>query len=292
MRAPNPSPMTRDGTNGWLIGTRRVVALDPGPEIPGALERWLEALDGRVPTAIAVTHAHLDHAPLARRLARATGAPVAGFGPAGAGRSATMRRLARDPDLGGGEGFDALHAPDLLLAHGDTLETDAGPLTALHTPGHTGDHLCFALGDTIWSGDHVMGWAPSLVSPPDGDLDAYMASLRAIEAARPARLLPGHGDPVEDPAARIAQLRAHRLTRDRAILDALADGPATPAGLLPRAYGDVPRAMWPWAERTLLAHLIAACARGAAACDGPPSPRATFRAARPEIPLDAPEARR
>lgn len=265
--APNPSPMTERGTNTWLLGEGRVSVLDPGPADPGHLAAILAALaPGERVERVLVSHAHLDHSPLARPLAAATGAPVLAFGPAGAGRSVRMAALA-GLDLGGGEGIDAGFAPDESLPDGAALDLNGEALAAIHTPGHLGNHLSFLWGDRLFSGDTVMGWAPSLVSPPDGDLTDFMASLDRLEALGPVRLFPGHGAPVADGAARIRALRAHRLGREAAVLAALAEGAAGMPDLLERVYADVPRAMHPAAARNLLAHLIDLGHRGRASVD-------------------------
>lgn len=261
--APNPSPMTFRGTNTYLLGTHGLAVIDPGPDDRGHLDAILNALTpGQRITHVLVTHAHLDHSPLARPLSRATGAQVHAFGDARAGRSEIMSTLARDGLLGGGEGVDAGFAPDVCLRDKDRVTGDGWQIEALHTPGHFGNHLSFAWGDTLFSGDLVMGWASSLVSPPDGDLTDFMASLDRISECRWAMLHPGHGAPVETPAARIADLRAHRLTREAQILAALHDGAADAATLAARVYTDTPTALLPAATRNVLAHLLHLVAKG------------------------------
>lgn len=282
--APNPSPMTERGTNTWLLGEGAVTVIDPGPDDPAHLRAILAALaPGERVVRILVTHAHLDHSPAARPLAQATGAPVLAFGPAGAGRSPRMAALvAADPEgrLGGGEGVDHAFAPDEALPDGAVLDLDgAGRLVARHTPGHFGNHLCLDWGERLFTGDLVMGWAPSLVSPPDGDLTDFMASLDRIESLGPRRLLPGHGAPVADGLARIRALRAHRQAREAAILAALAQGAARLPELLMRVYADTPPALHAAAARNLLAHLIDLHHRDLARLDlsAPDGPRASPR---------------
>lgn len=255
--APNPSPMTFRGTNTYLVGTRDIAVIDPGPDHAGHLEAILAALGpGQHVSHIVVTHAHLDHSPLARALANRTGAPICGFGPHDAGRSAVMRRLAAEGLVGGSEGVDKAFGPDVTLADGDTIAGDGWSLRALHTPGHMSNHLCLAWGDILFSGDLVMGWATSLVSPPDGDLTAFMASLRRLSAESWSVFHPGHGAPIRDPAARLSELLAHRLSRESEIRAALSSGPDTAAGLTARIYRDVAPVLLPAAERNVLAHLI------------------------------------
>lgn len=273
--APNASPMTERGTNTWLLGEGAVTVLDPGPDDPGHLAAILAALaPGERVARVLVSHAHLDHSPAARPLARATGAPVLAFGDARAGLSARMARLSGlGLDLGGGEGVDSAFVPDETLPDGAELDLGGERLLAVHTPGHLGNHLSFLWGDRLFSGDTVMGWAPSLVSPPDGDLTDFMASLDRLQALGPTRLFPGHGAPVADGVARIAALRAHRQGREAALLDALAvlaapdDGAVTLPALVAHVYADLPVAMHPAAARNLLAHLIDLDHRGLAALD-------------------------
>ncbi|SMX35584.1 MBL fold metallo-hydrolase [Maliponia aquimaris] len=268
--APNPSAMTFRGTNTYLVGTRGLAVIDPGPDDPGHLEAVLAAVGpGQRVTHILVTHAHLDHAPLARRLAQATGAPVLGFGPATAGRRPVMERLARQGLVGGGEGVDPDFQPDTALADGATVEGDGWRLEALHTPGHMANHLAFAWDDKLFTGDLVMGWASSLVSPPDGDLTAFMASLERLQARHWSVFHAGHGAPVADPTARLAELLAHRRGREAAILAALAEAPATATQLAQRIYTDTPTALLPAAARNVLAHLVDLAEKSIVVADGP-----------------------
>lgn len=254
--APNPSPMTERGTNTYLIGQGNVIVLDPGPRDDTHLRAILNALDpGEQICAILVSHAHMDHSPLARPLARETGAPVLAYGDAIAGRSARMRALSRE-DIGGGEGVDADFTPDRVLDNGETFTLGGETLQALHTPGHFGNHLCFAWRDAIFTADHVMAWAPSLVSPPDGDLTDFMTSLDLLETLGERRYYPGHGAPIADGLSRTRDLRAHRRGRERSILAAVEQGANTVADITSRVYTDVPPALLPAAERNVLAHLI------------------------------------
>jgi hydroxyacylglutathione hydrolase len=254
--------MTGPGTNSYLLGEDRLVVIDPGPAIARHHAALLAAIGGRKVEAILVTHAHLDHSALARDLARATGAPVVAYGSAGAGRSPVMERLAASGLAGGGEGVDLSFRPDIAVSDGATLPTDLGPVTALHMPGHMGNHLCFRWGDRVFSGDLVMAWSTTLISPPDGDLSQFVSSCRRLAATGAAMLLPGHGGPVADPAARIAELLAHRASRSDQIRAALAEGPDTAAGLAARLYAGTPRSLLPAAARNVLAHLIDLESRG------------------------------
>lgn len=255
--APNPSPMTYRGTNTYLLGTQALAVIDPGPDNAAHLAAILSALgpDQHI-SHILVTHTHLDHSPLARPLAQASGAPVLAFGGAQAGRSAIMQKLAKVGDIGGGEGVDIAFEPDTVLADGDVIEGKGWTLEVIHTPGHIGNHLCFAWQDACFSADHVMGWASSLVSPPDGDLTDFMASCARLAVREWRVFYPGHGAPVEDPSARLAWLINHRKGREAEILQALQEGPATAADLARKIYRETPTALLGAATRNVLAHLV------------------------------------
>ena len=255
--APNPSPMTFRGTNTYLIGTRDLAVIDPGPDRPEHLESILAAIGPRQRIShILVTHSHTDHSPLAAPLAARTGAPVLAFGGPHAGRSAVMTDLAQAGLAGGGEGIDLAFAPEQELADGEIVAGDGWQLEVIHTPGHLGNHIALAWGDTCFTADHVMGWASSLVSPPDGDLTDFMASCTRLRARSWSVFHPGHGAPITDPAARLDWLIGHRPARESAILAALADGPATARTLAERIYTDTPAALLPAAERNVFAHLV------------------------------------
>lgn len=275
--APNPSPMTFRGTNTYLLGTRGLAVIDPGPDDPAHLQALLAAVEpGQRITHILVTHAHLDHSPLAGALKQETGAPVLAFGPADAGRRPVMQALAREGALGGGEGVDSAFQTDEDLADGAIISGDGWRIEALHTPGHMGNHLSFAWERALFSGDLVMGWASSLVSPPDGDLTAFMASLERLSRRDWDVFHPGHGASVTDPATRLAELLAHRRAREAAILAALSDEPATARRLAERIYTDTPPALLPAAARNVLAHLIDLAGKNRVAPDGVLSVDATF----------------
>ncbi len=254
--APNPGPMTHWGTNTFIVGEGRVAVIDPGPEKPVHLDALLAATRGETITHILVTHAHLDHSPLARRLATLTGAPVLGFGPPEAGRTPTMRALAQQGLAGGGEGVDTGFQPDVTLTNGDRIKGDHWEVEVLHTPGHFAGHLAFAFGDAVISGDHVMDWSSSLVSPPDGDLRAFMTTSARLRDAGLRRLYPGHGGPIDDPTGRLGWLIAHRETREAAILGVLEAKGRSVQEITARAYKAIPHEMLPAAERNVFAHLV------------------------------------
>jgi glyoxylase-like metal-dependent hydrolase (beta-lactamase superfamily II) len=256
--APNASPMTHWGTNTFLVGEGEVAVIDPGPAMPGHQARILEALaPGERISHIFVTHSHLDHSPLARALSESTGAPVLAFGDSLAGKSEVMQRLAAQGLTGGGEGVDPDFAPDVLIADGEEVSHGDWSLRAMWTPGHFGNHLCFEWGDAVFTGDLVMGWASSLVSPPDGDLSDFMASCARLKAVDARIHYPAHGAPIHDPAARLDWLIAHRRKREEDVLLALSQAAEQSlAALTARVYADIDARMWPIAERNCFAHLI------------------------------------
>nr|WP_255571921.1 MBL fold metallo-hydrolase [Celeribacter sp. PS-C1] len=254
--APNPSPMTYWGTNTYLLGDGEArVLIDPGPDLADHRETILASLpDGAHLSHILVTHAHRDHSEGAQALSEMTGAPVHAFGDAVAGRSPVMSALG--DQIGGGEGVDDSFAPDVTLAHEETLETAAGPIKALHTPGHMGNHLCFHWQDMVFSGDLIMGWSSSLISPPDGDAAAFRDSCALLHNVAPVRLMPGHGAPVDSPIERIDFLLGHRAQREAQILDILREGSQTLLPLTRAVYTELPENHLPAAARNTLAHLI------------------------------------
>ena len=231
--------------------------IDPGPLSTPHLDAILAAVEpGQKITHIVDTHAHLDHSPLARPLAHHCGAPIFAFGDAHAGRSEVMQKLAQQGLIGGGEGIDEDFFPEEILADGATLQGEDWTLSALHTPGHIGNHLSLGWNDACFTADHVMGWASSLVSPPDGDLTDFMASCARLQETNWRVFYPGHGAPVTDPAARLAWLIKHRQSREAAILEALHDGPQDAATLAGMIYTDTPTALLGAATRNVLAHLV------------------------------------
>lgn len=276
--ARNPSPMTFTGTASYLVGHTRLALIDPGPDDADHAAALLAAIpDGGEIAAILLTHTHRDHADGVARLRAATGAPVYGFGPHGAGMSPRMRVLDAEA-IGGGEGAARDVMPDRLLVDGARVEGPGWALTALHTPGHCANHLCFALegSGVLFSGDIVMGWSTSIVSPPDGDMAAFMGSLRRLRTRGDAVYLPGHGRPIADPMAMIDWQIAHRVARETAILRALEAGPATAPTLAAGIYEGLDPRLLPAAARNVLAHLIALLDAGRVEAAMPLSAGSTF----------------
>jgi glyoxylase-like metal-dependent hydrolase (beta-lactamase superfamily II) len=276
--APNAGPMTFTGTRSYLLGTREIAVIDPGPDDAAHLDAVAAAVPagGRV-TAILVTHAHRDHSAGARALAARLHAPVLGFG--ARPRSRVMERFAATGGLGGREGIDADFVPDRRLEDGEVLAGTDWRIEALHTPGHLGDHLCFAWaeGAALFSGDLVMGWATTLISPPDGDIAALLASLERLAARAERIYYPGHGPSIRDPHLMIAWQRAHRKEREAQVLAALARGPAHVPDLVAAIYVDLDPALRPAAGRNVLAHLLDLLERGHVVHDGPLGEGARFR---------------
>lgn len=239
--APNPGVMTGPGTNAYLIGTDELALIDPGPESAPHLAAMISATGKRLKW-ILCTHTHLDHSPGARALKAETGAQLLGFGSV--------------PDDGR---QDTAFAPDRVLGDGDVLDCGSFRLRAVHTPGHASNHLCYLLEGERWllTGDHVMQGSTVVISPPDGDMIAYLKSLENLLALDLAALAPGHGHVIEKPHDEVRKLIAHRLKRERKVLDAFAKkNPATLDDLLPLVYDDVSPRIHPVARRSLHAHLL------------------------------------
>lgn len=275
--APNPSPMTYRGTNTYLLGTRDIAVIDPGPQSAPHLEAILNAVQpGQRISHIIVTHTHLDHSPLAAPLAARTRAPVLAFGGPQAGRSAIMSELAQQGLAGGGEGIDTGFRPDIEVADGARIAGDGWQFEVIHTPGHLGNHIALGWGDVCFTADHVMGWASSLVSPPDGDLTDFMQACHRLRARDWSVFHAGHGAPITDPAGRLDWLINHRLAREAQILAALEDHPGTAWDLATRIYTDTPAALLPAAERNVFAHLVDLSGKSKVEFDGELSANARF----------------
>ncbi|MDO6725332.1 MBL fold metallo-hydrolase [Cognatishimia sp. 1_MG-2023] len=254
--ADNPSPMTHWGTNTYLLGTEELLVIDPGPNDTAHLTAIMRAIGPAKLAKIVVTHAHLDHSPLSKALKEKTNAEIYAFGDALSGRSKIMDQLAKSGLMGGGEGLDLAFQPDHLLAHNDTIDFGNETLRVLHTPGHLGNHISLAWNDVCFTGDHIMGWASSLVSPPDGDLTDFMRSCDLL-AESPWRVFyAGHGAPITNPKERLEWLIAHRKSREAEILTLLAQQPATAADLAETIYIDVNPKLLGAATRNVLAHLV------------------------------------
>lgn len=249
--ANNPSAFTFVGTGTYIVGRGEVAVIDPGPDDPAHLAAILAAVAGERVTQILITHHHSDHSPLARPLQDATGAPIIGCAvahPEAADESVV--RMEAD--------HDTAFQPDVSVCAGGTISGPGWTLEAIPTPGHTSNHICYALQEEncLFSGDHIMGWSTTVITPPDGDMTAYLESLDLIRARGFDTLWPTHGPPIRDVAAFIDAYRAHRQERIDQIVHALQAGPASIAELVPRLYADVDPRLWPAASRSMLAAMI------------------------------------
>jgi glyoxylase-like metal-dependent hydrolase (beta-lactamase superfamily II) len=274
--APNPGPFTCTGTCTYIVGEGRVAVIDPGPDDPGHVAALLAALGDEEVEAILVTHTHRDHSPGARLLRALTGVPVVGCGPHRAARPLADGESNRLEGSG-----DREHAPDRVMADGETVELAGQAFTALATPGHTMNHLCLALPEagTLFTGDHVMGWSTSIVAPPDGAMAPYMASLDKLRDRAETLWLPGHGGAVREPQRFLRGLIAHRRMREAAIMQVLREGPASIAAVTPRLYAGLDPRLLPAAGLSVFAHLEDLLGRGQVACEGAPTPEAVWRLA-------------
>jgi glyoxylase-like metal-dependent hydrolase (beta-lactamase superfamily II) len=266
--APNPGPFTFTGTNTFVVGQGRVAVIDPGPLSIGHVEALLASLGSETVGWILVTHTHIDHSPAAALLKARTGAPTYGFGPHGRGADGIDEA-----------GADRNFVPDVALADGEMIEGPDWRLQAVHTPGHASNHLCIALPQErlLLSGDHVMGWSTTVVSPPDGDMTAYMNSLHRLLQRDDTLYLPAHGPAITDPLSRVGDLIAHRKGRRAAILRELAGGEATIDALVRVIYAGLDPFLHPAAGRSVLAHLIELVRSGEVAADGPVTITARYR---------------
>lgn len=246
--AANPSPFTFTGTQTYIVGTDAVAVIDPGPADPAHIDGILSATTGERIGYIVCTHTHRDHSPAARLLKAATGAEIVGCAP-----------LSLDDDGPRADAsFDTTYAPDRVLTDGEQLTGPNWTLEAVATPGHTSNHLCYALIEdrALFTGDHVMGWSTTVVSPPDGDMAAYMASLEKLQGRDDAVYYPAHGEPVTNPQQLVRGLGGHRKQRERQILKLVGDGTGIIAEMVPVMYKGVDERLYPAAGRSVLAHLI------------------------------------
>ncbi len=259
--AANPSPFTFTGTQTYLVGAGDSIAvIDPGPDEPGQLDALMAAIGPAQVSAILCTHTHRDHSPAAAPLGACTGAPIIGCAPL----------VLDDAGPRADASFDPGYAPDRVLADGERLSGPDWTLTAVATPGHTSNHLCYALeqNGALFTGDHIMGWSTTVVAPPDGDMAAYMASLQKIHDRDDRVHYPAHGPQIDNPRQFARGLIGHRRQRERQILALLSEGPRTIADMVPRMYKAVARTLWPAAGRSVLAHLIDCEHRRLVARDG------------------------
>lgn len=246
--APNPSPFTYTGTQTYIVGQGEVAVIDPGPDEAEHVATILRVLAGERIVAILCTHTHRDHSPAARALSAATGAPIVGCAPL----------TILDDGPRSDAAFDTEYRPHRILGEADSVKGSGWTLEAVATPGHTSNHLCFALPEAgvLFTGDHVMGWSTSVVSPPDGDMGAYMASLAKLMSRDDRIYYPAHGDGVEQPQRFVRHLAGHRKGREGQILKLLGDGPQTIPDMVARMYVGLDSRLIGAAGRSVQAHLL------------------------------------
>jgi glyoxylase-like metal-dependent hydrolase (beta-lactamase superfamily II) len=268
--ANNPSPFTYVGTGTYIVGQGEVAVIDPGPDIAEHLDAILAATSGERVSHILVTHHHADHSPLSRPLAATSGAVVYGQAVATTPSEGSIRLEA---------GYDQF-TPDVTVETGTVLGGPGWTIEALHTPGHTSNHICYALREenALFSGDHIMGWSTTVITPPDGDMGDYMSSLDAVRARNFATLWPTHGAPITDPGPFIDAYAAHRLDREHQILQRLEAGDETIKTMVPVIYAAVDPRLHPAAAHSVLAHMIELVKSGRVSCDGSPGLESRYKA--------------
>jgi glyoxylase-like metal-dependent hydrolase (beta-lactamase superfamily II) len=244
--AHNPSAFTYFGTQTYVLGTDEVALIDPGPDLPEHLDALEAAIGGRPVVAIMCTHTHRDHSPAARPLSDRIGAPIIGCAPL------ALETVGPRADAS----FDGDYRAERELADGDTLEVDGKPVIAVATPGHTSNHLCFAYGDALFTGDHVMAWSTTVVVPPDGDMAAYIASLGKLRERGDRIYYPAHGPPVSNPEQYVRGLLGHRIQREKQILKLVAEQARTIPDIVASAYPGLDQRLVPAAGGSVFAHLL------------------------------------
>jgi glyoxylase-like metal-dependent hydrolase (beta-lactamase superfamily II) len=265
--ANNPNQFTFTGTGTHIVGDERVAVVDPGPDLPEHVAATMTALGDATVSHILVTHTHRDHSPAARLLQEQTGAPTYGWGP---------------HPVGTAEGFeeagDTEFVPDVTVHHGDIIRGNGWTIECLATPGHISNHVCYALVEEqgLFSGDHVMGWSTSVVSPPEGHMGDYLRSLELLLSRDDVVYWPTHGPPVRDPKTLVRAFIAHRQHREDQIMDCLAAGQTTIAAMVPVIYAEVAPELHPAAARSTYAHLLHLIETGRVRSEGDPSSRARY----------------
>ncbi len=244
--AHNPSAFTYYGTQTYLIGTKEVAVIDPGPDLPDHLDALERAIGARKVAAIMCTHTHRDHSPAAQPLAERTGARIVGCA------ALSLESVGPRADAS----FDGNYRPDRVLEHGETLEVDGEPVTAVATPGHTSNHLCFSYRGALFSGDHVMGWSTTVVVPPDGDMAAYMQSLGKLRQRDERVYYPAHGPAVTNPKQYVRHLLGHRMQREKQILRLVKHDARSIPDIVAAAYPGLDPRLVPAAGGSVYAHLL------------------------------------
>ena len=270
--ARNPTPFTFHGTGTYIIGRGKVAVIDPGPLDDEHVDALLAAVAGEIVTHILITHTHNDHSPAAAPFKAATGAPTYGFGPHMPGRS--WKKV----DLSLSGGGDMKFLPDHVIGDGDFVFGNGWTFEAVHTPGHTANHLCFVLKEenALFSGDHIMGWSTTVVSPPDGDMLDYMRSCERLLLREEEVFWPTHGPPITAPERHVEALIAHRIQREHDIGEVLNEGLSRISDIVAKLYESVPIHLHGAAARTVLSHLVHMIETGRAVCEGPPTEEAEY----------------
>ncbi len=256
--ANNASPMTFTGTRSYILGTDNLIVIDPGPDSEAHLSSIMKYIGKRKVTDILLTHSHIDHSPLSRKLKIETGARIIGFGSADEARTSFMKKLSSSLDLGGEEGIDKDLALDKKVVEKQILKLNNYRIEVVHTPGHLSNHICFSLKEKkiLFSGDHVMGWATTLISPPDGDLGSFMNSLEKLLIREEVIYYPGHGKPLKEPRKMVLAQIKHRRDREKQILNSVSKISRTPAEIVDDVYVGLNPMLKAAAIRNVLAHLI------------------------------------
>jgi glyoxylase-like metal-dependent hydrolase (beta-lactamase superfamily II) len=246
--ARNPGPFTYTGSGTYIIGSGHVAVIDPGPDLPEHIDAILAATHGETISHLVITHTHRDHSPAAAPLKARTGALVVGCAPI----------AVTDDGPKVEEAFDTSYAPDWVMADGDVINGPGWTLSAVTTPGHTSNHVCFALAEeqALFTGDHVMGWSTTVVAPPDGNMAQYLASLRKLLERDDQTVWPTHGQPITNPKPFVRALIAHRKQREGQIMACLKEGASTIPTMVARMYANVDPRLHGAAGRSVLAHLI------------------------------------
>ncbi|MBL4864699.1 MAG: MBL fold metallo-hydrolase [Rhodobiaceae bacterium] len=269
--ANNPSGFTFLGTGTYIIGTGTVAVIDPGPLNDAHLKALLDAVEGETVSHILITHCHMDHSPGAAPFKAATGAKTYAFGPHGSGKP--------QDGIQSEEGADRAFVPDVEVRHGDIIDGPGWTVECVFTPGHTSNHMSFCLKEekALFTGDHVMGWSTSVISPPDGDMATYVASLELLLDRDDAIYWPTHGPAITEPKPFVRSFIAHREDRERQIVEQIEAHHTTIGDMVPVMYASVDKRLYPAAARSVLSHLIKMESEGKVTCDGPPSIKTAFR---------------
>lgn len=269
--ARNPNAFTFHGTGTYIVGRGKVAVIDPGPLIDEHVAALKATLAGETVTHILITHTHNDHSPAAAPLKVATGAKTYGFGPHGAGK--------RSEGIEVEEGGDMDFRPDIVVRDGDVIKGEGWTFDCVYTPGHTSNHICFALREekAFFSGDHVMGWSTTVIGPPDGDMAQYLSSLRKLTARDDRLYYPTHGNPIREPQKFVSRLIEHRIARERQIEECLKRGITRIPDMVAVIYSEIDKKLHPAAAMSVLAHLQHMIATNRAATDGAPSGKSIYR---------------